>query len=176
MVCFCNMKIATNDTTTQAGVFRISFEDGKEYIGTANNIQKKISKLSGFFKGKGEYEIHIEETADSFTDKELSALELKYIKQYNTEEPNGYNKALTKAKPKEPDDYVHYKYTMYYFYQQGKETYLISQFYYPIEIGYFDIPKGETLKTMIESGKIYMSKDEEIIKNKLIEWKNLKQD
>ena len=94
--------------TKQAGVFRISFEDGKEYIGTANNIQKKISKLGGFLKDKGEYEIHIEETADSFTDKELSALELKYIKQYNTEEPNGYNKALTKAKPKEPDDYVHY--------------------------------------------------------------------
>lgn len=162
--------------TTQAGVFRISFENGKEYIGTANNIQKKISKLGGFLKDKGKYEIHIEETADSFTDKELSSLELKYIKQYNTEEPYGYNKASTKAKPKEPDDYVHYNRMKFYFYQPGKETYLISQFYYPIEIEYFDIPKGETLKTMIESGKIYMSKDEEIIKNKLIEWKNLKQD
>jgi hypothetical protein len=162
--------------TTQAGVFRISFVDGKEYIGTANNIQKKISKLSGFFKGKGEYEIHIEETEEFFTDKELSALELKYIKQYNTEEPNGYNKALTKAKPKEPDDYVHYNYTRYYFYQPGKDTYLMSIQYYPVDGGHFDIPEGETLKTMIESGKIYMSKDEELIKNKLIEWKNLKQD
>ena len=162
--------------TTQSGVFRISFEDGKEYICNANNIQKKISKLSGFFKDKGEYEIHIEETADSFTDKELSALELKYIKKYNTEEPNGYNKALTKAKPKEPDDYIHYNRMKFYFYQPGKETYLISQFYYPIEIEYFDIPKGETLKTMIESRKIYMSKDEEIIKNIVIKWKSLKQD
>ena len=162
--------------TTQAGVFRISFEDGKEYIGTANNIQKKISKLGGFLKDKGEYKIHIEETADSFTDKELSALELKYIRQYNTEEPNGYNKALTKAKPKEPDDYIHYNRMKFYFYQPGNDTYLCSIHYYPLEIEYFDMPKGETLKTMIESGKIYMSTDEELIKNKLIEWKNLKKD
>ena len=125
---------------------------------------------------KGEYKIHIEETADSFTDKELSALELKYIRQYNTEEPNGYNKALTKAKPKEPDDYIHYNRMKFYFYQPGKDTYMVSPFYYPLEIEYFDIPKGETLKTMIESGRIYMSKNEELIKNKLIEWKNLKQD
>jgi Asp-tRNA(Asn)/Glu-tRNA(Gln) amidotransferase B subunit len=83
------------------------------------------------------------------------------------------NKSFKKHDPN--DNYVN-NIIKFYFYQQGKETYLISQFYYPIEIGYFDIPKGETLKTMIESGKIYMSKDEELIKNKLIEWKNLKQD
>lgn len=162
--------------TKQAGVFRISFTDGKEYIGTANNIQKKISKLGGFLKDKGSYEIHIEETADSFTDKELSALELKYIKQYNTEEPNGYNKALTKAKPKEPDDYVHYNYTRYYFYQPGKDTYLMSIHYYPIDLDYFDIPEGETLKTMIESGKIYMSNSEDLIKKIMLQWKSLKKD
>lgn len=162
--------------TTQAGVFRISFIDGKEYIGTANNIQKKISKLGGFLKDKGEYEIHIEETADSFTDKELSALELKYIKQYNTEEPNGYNKALTKAKPKEPDDYVHYNRMKFYFYQPGKDTYHVSIFYYPTDLVYFDIPEGETLKTMIESGKIYMSNSEELIKNIMQKWIQSKKD
>lgn len=162
--------------TTQAGVFRISFENGKEYIGTANNIQKKISKLGGFLKDKGEYKIHIEETADSFTDKELSALEVKYIKQYNTEEPNGYNKALTKAKPKEPDDYVHYNRMKFYFYQPGKDTYLTSIFYYPVDIDYFDIPEGETLKTMIESGKIYMSNSEELIKNIMQKWTQSKKD
>ena len=176
MECFCNMKIAINDLTKQAGVFRISFEDGKEYIGTANNIQKKISKLGGFLKDKGEYEIHIEETADSFTDKELSALELKYIKKYNTEEPNGYNKALTKSKPKEPDDYVHYNRMKFYFYQLGKDTYYVSIHYYPIDSDYFDIPEGETLKTMIESGKIYMSNSEDLIKKIMLKWINLKKD
>lgn len=164
------------NTTTKAGVFRLQFNDGKEYIATANNIQKKLKKLGGFLKDKGSYKVFIEEENDFYTDKELSALETKYIQKYNTEEPNGYNKPSTKPKPKEEDTYVHYKYTQFYFYQPGKETYLISQFYYPIEIEYFDIPKGETLKTMIESGKIYMSKDEEIIKNKLIKWKSLKQD
>lgn len=162
--------------TTQAGVFRISFIDGKEYIGTANNIQKKISKLGGFLKDKGEYEIHIEETADSFTDKELSALELKYIKKYNTEEPNGHNKALTKAKPKEPDDYVHYNWTRFYFYQPGKDTYLCSIQYYPVDIDYFNIPEGETLKTMIESGKVYMSSSEDLIKKIIQKWKQSKKD
>ena len=173
MVCFYNMKTAINDLTKQAGVFRISFVDGKEYIGTANNIQKKISKLSGFLKDKGNYEIHIEETADSFTDKELSALELKYIKQYNTEEPNGYNKAFTKAKPKpkEEDNFISYK--RFYFYQKGRESYLVSAQYYPSDCPYFNL-NGHTLKELIEEGEIYMSDNEETIKQIL--WKHLKQD
>lgn len=156
--------------------------ENKSLIIVASDVEKKIQKIN---KRKeydlSIYDLYIEEYIDVIDDyselnRNLKDLELKYIKQYNTEEPNGYNKALTKAKPKEPDDYVHYKYTKYYFYQPGKEVYLVSPFYYPIEIEYFDIPKGETLKTMIESGKIYMSKDEEIIKNKLIKWKSLKQD
>ena len=52
----------------------------------------------------------------------------------------------------------------FYFYQPGKDTYFESIYYYPLELDYFDIPKGETLKTMIESGKIYMSNNEEMIK------------
>jgi hypothetical protein len=38
----------------------------------------------------------------------------------------------------------------FYFYQQGKETYLASEEYYPTNNEYFDIPEGETIKTLIE--------------------------
>lgn len=64
----------------------------------------------------------------------------------------------------------------FYFYQPGKDTYLESQYYYPIELEYFDIPKGETLKTMIQSGKIYMSKSEDLIKKIMQKWINSKKD
>ena len=60
----------------------------------------------------------------------------------------------------------------FYFYQLGKETYLESQYYYPIELEYFDIPDGETLKTMIESGKIFMSNNEDMIKKIIETWEN----
>lgn len=60
----------------------------------------------------------------------------------------------------------------FYFYQPGKETYLESQYYYPIELEYFDIPDGETLKTMIESGKIFMSNNEDMIKKIIETWEN----
>ena len=38
----------------------------------------------------------------------------------------------------------------FYFYQKGKETYLASEEYYPTNSEYFDIPEGETIKTLIE--------------------------
>lgn len=63
-------------------------------------------------------------------------------------------------------------YMKFYFYQPGKDTYLVSSQYYPIDIDYFDIPKGETIKTMIESGKLFMSNSEELIKKIMIQWKN----
>ena len=51
----------------------------------------------------------------------------------------------------------------FYFYQQGKETYLASEEYYPINDEYFDIPEGETIKTLIEQGKIIMSNSKDLI-------------
>lgn len=51
----------------------------------------------------------------------------------------------------------------FYFYQQGKETYLTSEEYYPINNKYFDIPEGETIKTLIEQGKIIMSNSKDLI-------------
>ena len=157
--------------------------ENKSLIIVASDVEKKIQKIN---KRKeydlSIYDIYIEEYIDAIDDyselnRNLKDLELKYIKQYNTEEPNGYNKALTKAKPKEPDDYVHYNYTKYYFYQPGKDTYLVSIYYYPLDARlHFDIPEGETLKTMIESGKIYMSKSEELIKNIMQKWIQLKKD
>ena len=51
----------------------------------------------------------------------------------------------------------------FYFYQQGKETYLTSEEYYPINNEYFDIPEGETIKTLIEQGKIIMSNNKDLI-------------
>lgn len=51
----------------------------------------------------------------------------------------------------------------FYFYQKGKETYLASEEYYPIDNEYFDIPEGETIKTLIEQGKIIMSNSKDLI-------------
>jgi hypothetical protein len=51
----------------------------------------------------------------------------------------------------------------FYFYQKGKETYLTSEEYYPINNEYFDIPEGETIKTLIEQGKIIMSNSKDLI-------------
>ena len=52
---------------------------------------------------------------------------------------------------------------IFYFYQQGKETYLASEEYYPTNNEYFDIPEGETIKTLIEQGKIIMSNSKDLI-------------
>lgn len=52
----------------------------------------------------------------------------------------------------------------FYFYQKGKETYLASEEYYPTNNEYFDIPEGETIKTLIEQGKIIMSNSKDLIK------------
>lgn len=51
----------------------------------------------------------------------------------------------------------------FYFYQKGKETYLASEEYYPTNNEYFDIPEGETIKTLIEQGKIIMSNSKDLI-------------
>ena len=51
----------------------------------------------------------------------------------------------------------------FYFYQKGKDTYLTSEQYYPIDNEYFDIPEGETIKTLIEQGKIIMSNDRKML-------------
>lgn len=51
----------------------------------------------------------------------------------------------------------------FYFYQQGKETYLASEEYYPTNNEYFDIPEGETIKTLIEQGKIIISNSKDLI-------------
>lgn len=51
----------------------------------------------------------------------------------------------------------------FYFYQKGKETYLASEEYYPTNSEYFDIPEGETIKTLIEQGKIIMSNSKDLI-------------
>lgn len=165
------------------GVIRLhNKNENKSLIIVASDVEKKIQKIN---KKKeydlNIYDIYIEEyieAIDNYSElnRKLKDLELKYIKQYNTEEPNGYNKALTKAKPKEPDDYVHYNRMKFYFYQPGKDTYHVSIFYYPTDLVYFDIPEGETLKTMIESGKIYMSNSEELIKNIMQKWIQLKKD
>ena len=161
------------ELNNKAGVFRLTFADNKEYIVTAMNMQKKFKKLSGFLKDKELINVSVEEEFDSITDKELSNLEEYYIKKYNTEEPNGYNKAFTKAKPKpkEEDNFICYK--RFYFYQKGKETYLVSAQYYPNDCPYFNL-NGHTLKELIEDEEIYMSDNEEIIKQIL--WKHLKQD
>jgi hypothetical protein len=53
----------------------------------------------------------------------------------------------------------------------------MSIHYYPLDARlHFDIPEGETLKTMIESGKIYMSNSEDLIKKIMQKWINLKKD
>ena len=64
----------------------------------------------------------------------------------------------------------------FYFYQPGKDTYFESIYYYPIELEYFNIPEGETLKTMIESGRIIMSNSEEMIKKTMEMWKDYYKD
>lgn len=51
----------------------------------------------------------------------------------------------------------------FYFYQKGKETYFASEKYYPTNDEYFDIPEGETIKTLIEQGKIIMSNSKDLI-------------
>lgn len=161
------------ELNNKAGVFKLTFADNKEYVVTAMNMQKKFKKLSGFLKDKELINVSVEEEFDSITDKELSNLEEYYIKKYNTEEPNGYNKAFTKAqpKPKEEDNFISYK--RFYFYQKGRESYLVSPQYYPSDCPYFNL-NGYTLKELIEEGEIYMSDNEETIKQIL--WKHLKQD
>lgn len=52
----------------------------------------------------------------------------------------------------------------FYFYQKGKDSYLESEVYYPQDNEYFNIPEGETLKTLIEKNNVYMSNDIFLIK------------
>lgn len=58
----------------------------------------------------------------------------------------------------------------FYFYQPGKDTYLISDEYYPSNNLYFDIPDGYTIKMLIEEGKVFMSNSEDMIKKVLEQW------
>ena len=134
--------------TTNPGVFKIGNK-----IYTANNIKKKLDRM------KINYDdvIILEEiVSGDNVDNQLSNLESKYI-------------TLKQKKDFTDDDFKFPN--KYYFYQPIKDTYLVSVFYYPIDCDYFDIPEGETLKTMIESGKIYMSNNEDMIKKIMEIWK-----
>ena len=127
--------------TTNPGVFKIG-----DKIYTATNIKKKLDRMKVDYS---DVVILEEIECEGNIDKQLSRLESKYI--------------TVKQKKDSNDDDFKFP-NKYYFYQPIKDTYLVSVFYYPIDCEYFDIPDGETLKTMIESGKIYMSNNEEMIK------------
>ena len=88
------------------GIYRIVFPNGKYYIGQSNNLIKRrqdylhwqtrsISQTivyRAFLKygfNIDMFEIIIEN--DTLTQDDLNNLEIKYIKQYNSIFPNGYN-------------------------------------------------------------------------------------
>ena len=78
------------------------------------------------------------------------------------------NKKFKKYDPNEIELNIPKK---FYFYQNGKDTYLVSSHYYPINCPYFNL-NGRTLKELIEEKEVFMSDNEDKIKQIL--WKHLK--
>lgn len=88
------------------GIYKITFPDGKCYIGQSINLKRRLSDYKhlrckkqkavyGALLKFGVNSIKIEiieqfETTDDITDK-LNKLEIKYIKEFNSIYPNGYN-------------------------------------------------------------------------------------
>lgn len=88
------------------GIYKITFPNGKSYIGQSCNLKRRLSdykhlrckKQPAIYKALLEFGVDsvtidiVEqfETDEDLTSK-LNVLEIKYIKEYNTLYPNGYN-------------------------------------------------------------------------------------
>lgn len=86
------------------GIYKITFENNKSYIGQSCNLDRRFSEYKNWkntcknqvalynaFNKYKQYDIIILESSLNFTQEELDNKEIYYIEKYNTITPNGYN-------------------------------------------------------------------------------------